>query len=151
MSNIIDDYNKAKTEYNKAKESLRSIVSVHASKIVKHKLDELKNTPFEILAVKWSQYTPYFNDGEPCIFGVNDLRVLIDGIPKDAGDYEDGWIDIWDMTRLNVGKPEEIDDLKLIFKSVCDGDEDLFYDAFGDHAEIIYNFKKFEINSYEHE
>lgn len=29
----------------------------------------------EIEAIKWSQYTPYFNDGEPCEFGVGDVTV----------------------------------------------------------------------------
>ena len=27
----------------------------------------------EIAALRWRQYTPYFNDGEPCTFSVNDL------------------------------------------------------------------------------
>lgn len=26
-----------------------------------------------ITTVRWTQYTPYFNDGEPCEFGVNDV------------------------------------------------------------------------------
>ena len=25
-----------------------------------------------VLAVKWTQYTPHFNDGEPCVFNVNE-------------------------------------------------------------------------------
>ena len=27
----------------------------------------------EINSVQWTQYTPYFNDGEECVFGVNDI------------------------------------------------------------------------------
>lgn len=34
----------------------------------------------------WRQYTPYFNDGEPCTFGVGDLWFLT---PEDADDEED--------------------------------------------------------------
>lgn len=39
-----------------------------------------------IEAFGWRQYTPYFNDGEPCIFGVGDLWFLT---PEDADDEED--------------------------------------------------------------
>lgn len=40
---------------------------------------------------KWSQYTPYFNDGDPCEFGKNDVWIFN---PKDAENeelrYEEG-------------------------------------------------------------
>ena len=36
----------------------------------------------EVESVRWSQYTPYFNDGEPCEFGVNELTIhaLVDRV-----------------------------------------------------------------------
>jgi len=47
-----------------------------------------------VQAVIWTQYTPYFNDGEECVFGVNDPIFVIkgfdpDNIESDAYDYED--------------------------------------------------------------
>jgi hypothetical protein len=33
----------------------------------------------EITAVAWNQYTPYFNDGEPCVFSVGDFFGLAKG------------------------------------------------------------------------
>jgi len=30
-----------------------------------------------VQAVIWTQYTPYFNDGEECVFGVNDPIFVI--------------------------------------------------------------------------
>ena len=27
-------------------------------------------------SVRWSQYTPYFNDGDACVFGVNDFEYM---------------------------------------------------------------------------
>lgn len=40
----------------------------------------------EVRSIVWTQYTPYFNDGEPCVFGVNDLdlRVNREGVAEDA-------------------------------------------------------------------
>jgi hypothetical protein len=38
--------------------------------------DFLAETP-EVEAVVWTQYTPHFNDGEPCTFGVHEARVRL--------------------------------------------------------------------------
>lgn len=35
----------------------------------------------------WTQYTPYFNDGEACEFGVHDVHILLKN-DEDACDYE---------------------------------------------------------------
>lgn len=32
----------------------------------------------EARSIVWTQYTPYFNDGEPCVFGVGDLELRVD-------------------------------------------------------------------------
>lgn len=49
--------------------------------------DLLKHDSFT--AIRWTQYTPYFNDGDPCVFGVNAHGLK--GPDDDAGDYEDGF------------------------------------------------------------
>jgi hypothetical protein len=53
-------------------------------------LDAVLDLP-GVEAVKWQQYTPYFNDGEPCEFNVHEFRVRIVGDDEDTGDYEDGF------------------------------------------------------------
>jgi hypothetical protein len=42
----------------------------------------------EILSVYWTQYTPYFMDGDACEFGVNDVFFTIDGevLVEDEGE-----------------------------------------------------------------
>jgi hypothetical protein len=42
-------------------------------------------------SVRWTQYTPYFNDGEPCVFGANDCYVKLAGADEEAGDDGDGF------------------------------------------------------------
>lgn len=44
-----------------------------------------------IVEFGWSQYTPYFNDGDPCVFSANGLwvRTVADGAPKTHDDDED--------------------------------------------------------------
>jgi hypothetical protein len=40
----------------------------------------------EIKAVVWNQYTPYFNDGEECVFSIGDLFFLKEFDPSDLMD-----------------------------------------------------------------
>ena len=56
----------------------------------------------EIDSIRWDQYTPYFNDGEPCEFGSYEPRFRLTGTDEDSenGDYEDGY----DTTLYRYGK-----------------------------------------------
>jgi hypothetical protein len=40
--------------------------------------------------VYWTQYTPYFNDGEVCEFSVNDAFILLKGIDEDEEECDEG-------------------------------------------------------------
>lgn len=45
----------------------------------------------EIAGIAWTQYTPYFNDGEPCTFSAGEVSVLFtasEGLEKDDDAYE---------------------------------------------------------------
>jgi len=51
-------------------------------------------------AIRWYQYTPYFNDGEACEFSVNEATVKLSekfGVEDEAGDYEDGFLGDYDL------------------------------------------------------
>jgi len=94
----------------------------------------------EVLALRWTQYTPYFNDGDPCIFGVNDLSIKTkDMNPEDAED-DDGFEDLYSKKH-----PE----LYAWWGSVeCD---EAFLAAFGDHAKITVTRDELEIDEYDHD
>lgn len=44
-------------------------------------------------AIRWNQYTPYFNDGDVCEFGANGVEFRIAGTPDDLGEQDDGFVD----------------------------------------------------------
>jgi hypothetical protein len=51
-------------------------------------------------AIRWHQYTPYFNDGEPCEFSVGEATVNLDekfGANEAEGDYEDGFLSDYNL------------------------------------------------------
>ena len=52
----------------------------------KSKLEELQKEFSFVKSFTWTQYTPYFNDGEQCVFLVND-EPLVNYVDEDGEDY----------------------------------------------------------------
>jgi hypothetical protein len=108
--------------------------------------------------IRWQQYTPYFNDGESCVFGVSDPGFKFTNTPEGAGDYGDGFEDAWGINyhRKENGLGEHPDTAKLnkVAKLICSEDlEDILEDLYGDHVEITVNVKtgKFEVEEHDHD
>lgn len=116
--------------------------------------------------IYWTQYTPYFNDGDPCVFGVCDIYFNI--LPTEDRSYEGGSHQgEWDRGYYNVAsnleyyrENQDIDDAEEIvafLKSInadsameekCDAarssitafinsNEDLMESTYGDHVEVV--------------
>ena len=111
-------------------------------------------------SIRWSQYTPYFNDGEPCIFGVHSVTLkLVNGDDED-GDEADGYVDSYGMVeypngwRANkVAKPE-FSNVYDAFENLSDSMEhfeDFLEESFGDHAKVTATREGFNIEFYEHD
>lgn len=121
-------------------------------------------------ALRWRQYTPYFNDGDACEFSVSDVSVRVSSLPEDCGDYEDGFVDAWhisyafDHVRPGDDYGQEVRDaftaesgaeFKELVKDfshlICQAEE--FMEAlFGDHVEITLRADgTFEVEDYEHD
>jgi hypothetical protein len=87
---------------------------------------------------KWRQYTPYFNDGDECTFGVRQ-------------DYDD--IDINEVNHWDDDKREE---RKPVYKELSDiltsVPEEFYKDLFGDHVEVLINRDgTVETDEYDHD
>lgn len=144
-----------KEEYQKACET------VGKEGIVEYLQDFFKANP-EITAVKWTQYTPYFNDGDACQFSLHGVYFQLteeaaEKLGLDAeggGDYSDGFFSAWDIAYTDKGKK-----FGAALKAACGdvegslGDlEDLLETAFGDHMEIEVSADgKVEVNEYSHD
>ncbi|MFC9995775.1 hypothetical protein [Nocardia sp. NPDC127526] len=72
----------------------------------------------EVQKVKWHQYTPGWNDGEPCEFSADEPSFLIEGViptvePDDYFDEDDEdddsirFVSAWDIKYGNVLGPEK--------------------------------------------
>lgn len=126
----------------------------------------------KVEAIRWRQYTPYFNDGEPCVFDVSDVYFRLTSVPEEAGDYEDGFVSTWDARyvpevaemigttewdrdrgRVHDGKGDiELYNLLRAFEEgLGSAFNDVLMEAFGDHAEVTVRRNVIEIETYEHD
>lgn len=125
-----------------------------------------------IVEFGWRQYTPYFNDGEPCTFSVHGTWVRTDA-DRDADEDEletwghrslgkvtTEWGDVDPETKRRVVVSEtyegpdraRFDRCKALERAVEGGHfEHVLLDAFGDHAEITVRRAGIEVEFFEHD
>lgn len=112
---------------------------------------QLLELPDGVAAVRWQQYTPYFNDGEACTFRVHDPEFkLTDEFVKSSGkdlvsDYDDLWYDSWSISY------NEMDACTGLSKFIQGIPEEVMEAAFGDHVEIEVSRTGFTVDEVSHD
>jgi hypothetical protein len=112
-----------------------------AAKHVKDAVREAVKAVFasddKVTAIRWRQYTPYFNDGDACVFGLHGVEASVGG--DDGGGGEDGFFDDYSLkSGGKYGSP----DLPHVGEALGELEgklgewEELLQTAFGDHAEV---------------
>lgn len=122
----------------------------------------------DVEAIRWEQYTPYFNDGDACIFVVSEPRVRFKGDPVDIGYFADGFVNIntyGRYARVRVGTEleyEPIDSsdeeavrrleiIRNIVKFFFKIPESLLLSQYDDHQIVIVTSEGVECEFYEHD
>ncbi len=135
--------------------------------IMKELFIELFNELPKVQAVRWAQYTPYFNDGDPCIFNVYEPEFKVDAPEIDSGeryhddDYDDEdsgyqygdsdypWITPW---YNGIHENPEWEGLKIFNNALCSNTmERVCLAIFGDHSEVVATRDGFDVTEYYHE
>lgn len=119
-----------------------------------------------ITHVGWIQYTPYFNDGDACVFSRHDMGFKTIWHQDDDEDNEDGWISdpkiwrnrvAWDETdgceeNLSTLDLQSLEsDLIELSDNLNRIDDQIYLDIFGDSAKVIVSREKIEIEEYDHD
>jgi hypothetical protein len=109
--------------------------------------------------VRWTQYTPYFNDGEVCSFGLYEIQVKMVG--EDIAGYDDdGYISTYEMTEFrryetptHIVKPQftEVHPALKTLNDQIKHFEDFLLVSFGDPAEVTATRDGFHVDFYDHE
>src|SRR5688500_16423470 len=117
------------TEFKKQKKALEGQIATHGKAALADAFKTFFQANPSVDAVRWTQYTPHFNDGDVCEFGRNGFLVSGTFDVEDAPEEEDdegNFYDVYSLDKLPVGKA-----LKELEKTFSGADE-LFEASFGD-------------------
>lgn len=121
-------------------------------------LDALFAYP-EVESVRWGQYTPSFNDGDPCVFSFGEFEVKLFG-NDEGGEREDGFLSDYHVNEhfnnlmaatysySNKHPIAELLDSSFGYRHV-DAYVDALETAFGDPAEVIATREGFHVEDYD--
>lgn len=134
-------------ELRKIKEEYDAQVSKLGKEAVMEAIDEFLKQHQEVKKLAMLCYTPYFQDGDPCYFGLQ--RVCMD--LGDAKSKDSIW-DWPDKYSDNLDK-KLIEDFKKLETLLSDSG-DILESAFGDHVKIVITNdteRTTEIEEWEHD
>lgn len=124
--------------------ALSAELETKAERVIAEELSGWFDKNPNIIAVKWTQYTPWFNDGEPCNFNVHTYDLLFTDISGDE-------CQAYDINE-DYFTGESLSELEDIFESVPN---EFFEIAFGDHvsvkASVTSESVEFDVEEYDHD
>lgn len=127
---------------------------------VKAALKEIFDNFPQIEALRWTQYTPYFNDGDACTFSVNevDLKLVDREIDPELDDDEageDGWIDSYSIDEVKFIKDNDLRKAitKIVkqFEDAIQSMDEAMEESFGDHVRVIATRSSIEVEEVDHD
>lgn len=68
---------------------------------LKERFKEIFDKNPEVEAFRWEQYVPAFNDGDPCVFTLTEVRMKLFNKPDEIYD-EEGWVNLWDCYKYET-------------------------------------------------
>lgn len=146
---------------------VRRIVEQHDPQEFLDAIDAALSVP-GVEAVRWEQYTPYFNDGDPCYFSTRELRAQIEGLEGEDTDYGDGFYCGYELSDWGPGATYDERMANAIYEvdgvnteaayralsdigSIIDHHQSILQQKFGDPALITATKDGFDVDFYEHD
>lgn len=128
-----------------------------------------KDNP-QVTAFVWTQYTPYFNDGDECTFRRNEISATncpLDEVDRIRYDEYEGeaenvfvsnfsdWFMKSDYCKDERKKIEEsgvdIKAVRQFVKILGSIDDDVYLETFGNHVRVAATAQGFDIEEYDHD
>lgn len=104
-------------------------------------------------AIRWPQYTSFWNDGDACEFYVRDFEVKFSDTPDDGGDHEDGFEHVSSLEQYNAEYMKTPEAKRAIeaLREIHNAPDDIFLFTFGDHVQVTATRDGFDVEEYDHE
>ena len=108
----------------------------------------------KVKSVAWTQYTPYFADGDACTFSLNTIYFSTTDGSDFSGHYdEDNSEDEWsgELYSIKDYLSQKENEICSQLESLLSQNEEFLEDIFGDHVKIVVNENGIETNEHEHD
>lgn len=157
MSDLQTAFDKLLNEQRELQKKFQTTAQALFKETTKEFFDKNPN----VTGIVWTQYTPYFNDGDTCEFGVNDATFTnapdpenirwdeYEGDEETAADGSEiftwgGWGDV--PEGLNVEM------CRAFSRMICSSEmEDVMKAMFGDHVKVVATREGFDVDDYDHD
>lgn len=134
------------------KQKYEDAVEKHGKSVLAELFKEFFDEAPDVEKVKWTQYTPHFNDGDSCTFGVNEFEYVTNGDEKKKTEDEDCEDDDGTEGTSSYGLTGKLKKAAEELEKQCSALEDLFLGAFHDHTEVTAARNgKFKTREFEHD
>lgn len=137
MGKLFDELKELKAAYDK---KLRDEGQAAVGEAFKEVFDKFP----ELQSIVWTQYTPYFNDGDTCTFSVHDFSINFN--EADASDYDHG------ESLYSLGKDPDkkalVDSVRALRKELP---SDVLESVFEDHVKVVATREGFKVTECDHE
>lgn len=146
--NVKEEYDAALLAVEAAKARAGAAAATYFAAISKELFDKYP----KLKSFAWTQYTPYFNDGETCHFGVQSYNVWINNWNRDWDNLDD----YGDLAELDDGEiwptDAELQEMESAVETFIDqfSNEDMLK-MFGDHVKVIVTTDGAYTESYDHD
>lgn len=162
------------SEFEKVRDQYQKLISEKGKQLLAVLVAQMFDACPNIEAVGWEQYTPYFNDGEECVFSVCDRYFSVKGTSCESSCEEDDFDESekpgidnfstdpksyfaeYERPRWGSATDAQLIRVRDIDRKLSKLDDAIFKDTFGDHVSVRATRTAdggvaFEVTDYEHE
>ena len=134
MGKLLDELLAAQEAYNEK-------LSETGEDALKEAFKEVFEKHPSIYSISWRQYTPYFNDGDPCYFRVGEYE--IEYLEEGEGENEEE-----DKAVAADDRSKAEEDVENLFSSL---DDEILESVLGDHITVEVTAEGFSVDEYDHD
>lgn len=150
----------------KEKEKIKKKENNIAKSLIKELKNIIKSSDM-IKTIRWTQYTPYFDDGNPVVFSVNNVMFEFypetnDMLSRNRVTIYEHFVPEWDLPKLLIENTDivnhehllKLKELTTEIIKIHDNLQDLtepLYEIFGDHAEVLLTKDGIDVKTLDHE
>ena len=157
MSDLQTAFDKLLDEQRELQKKFQATAQALFKETTKEFFDKNAN----ITAIVWTQYTPYFNDGDTCEFSVNEPTFTNAPDPESVrwGEYDGDEETAADGSEIfaweSWGEPLEglnVEMCQAFGRMIQSSEmEDVMKAMFGDHVKVVATREGFDVDDYDHD